>query len=514
MTRVSLIVSRKSSLSTPTELAVASASITLSVCARMEIEPPTVMSFAAKASAPPCITPIAMAAPRAISVALLLAVAVCVAVETCWADTVRSPVMVDGAIVFERFAVVRLSLIIAATAAPMAVPASAPALDSATVSYWPSAVTDTLWAPRMTTSPTLAVVRKTLELTSIEAPTPAVCPAWRTGTASEVLFSEASAATVRLPPLVRVSDAPSPRKALLEPSAWVTATAPETPTTLVPTPEIDSASRDCTPSPDMPAETWMSSAKTVPEIDAIVSDVCTLTANAAAIPNKVSAAPALAKAIESTSLVAVTSSVALIAVTVAVSAIAALATAVDRLTAKAAAVPRVRLPPNPTAAEAPVPGSVVGGTGAEPKARFERSDRKAISAATRSAASVASAFAPWTPAMDSARFSTSASAEMTTAPLAVTVPATVAVAASAARFKAIGVAIASLGSSPTKAAASLRARRIFVARWLAWTVSAPPNTIVASASINALLAFCEIDPATVTWFRSSMAPKSFASVPA
>ena len=106
-------------------------------------------------------------------------------------------------------------------------------------------------------------------------------------------------------------------------------------------------------------------------------------------------------------------------------------------------------------------GSVEGGVGDEPKLRLARLPRKVISPATRAAAeSVASA--PDAPATPSAWFCTSASAAMAIVPAAVMLPATEVVAASLARFTAIGTASDVVAPS-VAAAASLRARMMVVA---------------------------------------------------
>ena len=177
----------------------------------------------------------------------------------------------------------------------------------------------------------------------------------------------------------------------------------------------------------------------------------------------------------------------------------AVANAIARLAPMPAALPET------CPAKLPMFGFAVIGAGADPKTRFERLPRNAISAATIPLAVVALSSAPAAPAIASAWLCTSASAEIVTSPAAVTVPATVAVAVSLARLTAIGVASACAPGTDDDAAASLRARTMFVATWFAVTTSVPVRLIDAPAATSATLLLFDSAPASVCEFASATA---------
>ena len=303
----------------------------------------------------------------------------------------------------------------------------------------------------MAASWTSDCVENVLPFSSTAAPTPSVVPEATCGAASAKLCRLAEASTSRSPPPVSVSVAPFPMNALLVPSVCVTANAPERPAEVTPAPETECDSSVCTPSPELAVKTWISCATAVPVIAAVIVIPCMLKASAAATPPTFVTVSAVAFAFESTSPVALTSRRLPVAVTFPET--LAVALLVARLTPIPAALPEAVVP------KAPRWGLSVMGVGAEPKMRFARFWRKAISPATIVAALVPLVSAPAAPAIPSAWFCASTSAATVMFPAAVTVPATVAAAVSVAMFRPIGVARA----WAARVATSARARTMFVA---------------------------------------------------
>ncbi len=225
-----------------------------------------------------------------------------------------------------------------------------------------------------------------------------------------------------------------------------------------------------------------------------------------------STALALARAFESTSLVATTSSVPPVEVAEPVAKICAVDAALARLAATAAALPWVWLPARASRLPVSTSGSVTGGRGAVPNTRLARLERKLISAPTRPVADVVAASAPCAPATLSAWFCTSASAPMLMSPTAVTLPAMLVTAASLARLTAMGRASDSVGAAACAAAALLLARTMLVARWLACAVKLPPMLSTAPAPTSAVLAWPVNDAASVCADASSPATAPASAV--